>query len=113
MSWIEDPNVFCVLVPEDIELEGTGERDADAIAKHTAAQIWPNNDQWHMMPLDDPRFVDAFDLTLEKMKRELVSNWNVQEIDRPRGVLELVDRTGVKSPTRRHLRVILLDGPQR
>lgn len=105
MSWIDDPHVFCMLIPEEVWAEGDTACDPDKLAGITAAQIWPSG--WTLLALDDVRFREAVDLTRDKLDADLRGTTFVHVQDRERGSFALTPRAG--GPTLvRHLRVIIL-----
>lgn len=67
-SWLESPLVYCLIVPEELLIE-SDHGDPDELAGRLSTQIYPNK-KCTILSTNEPRFVEAVDHTVNRIKAE-------------------------------------------
>lgn len=98
-SWLEEPDTFCTLVPEHaLQPEET----VDGALVRLFAPVAKKDERNEVLPLEDPRYLEAVDRTLAGLIEHAPADGPKPELaDRERGVF-------VFGPRRYHLRVTFL-----
>lgn len=114
-AWYDAPDVYHMMVPDELILNGATVCEPDKIALTTCELIWPaTRGTFEILKLDDPRYLEAVDASLVKLKADLpVDDFTVTLDDREKGIFtikNLTTKTTNASPlveVRRHLRIAI------
>lgn len=98
-AWFEEPNVYTMMITDQLKLNGADACEPDKIAETTMAVSWPvERGSYEIMKLDDPKFREAVDAAARKLALDLdARRFQVSVADYASGCIAVVD-TGPECP---------------
>lgn len=118
-AWYDAPDVYHMMVPDELILNGATVCEPDKVALTTCELIWPTTrGTFEILKLDDPRYLEAVDASLAKLKADLpADDFEVSLDDREKGIFTIrnlarekpkpFDTSATLITVRRHLRIAI------
>lgn len=119
-AWYDAPDVYHMMVPDELILNGATVCEPDKIALTTCELIWPaTRGTFEILKLDDPRYLEAVDASFAKLKKDLpADDFEVTLTDREKGIFTIknlaceapkppVSNAQTFVAVRRHLRIAI------